>query len=238
MAAAAAILLLGPSMTEVGLAACGDNVNGERVACRCGDSVVADTHLEAQDPVVRERCGGDGLFIRAPKGAATITLDLGGLSLIGSGIGTGIRVISGGSEGAVIIGGRPGDVAEIVGFGTGVDAHGSHRLKELRGLIVKGNKRDGVNVYGSPGALIQNVTSTKNGRDGLRIRSRGARVRSVEASDNAKAGIRVSGETATVQAQVQGNHKEGVVARGRGHDLSGIELGDGQKADVLVRPSK
>ncbi len=231
-------LLFGPALTGTGLAACGDNVNGVRVACRCGDSVVSDTHLTEQDPVVRGRCSGDGLFIRAPKGAATITLDLGGLSLIGSGIGTGIRVISGGSEGAVIVGGQGGDVAEVMGFATGIDAHGSHRLKELRGLVVKGNKRDGVRVYGSPGVFIHGVTSMKNGRDGVRMRSRGAQLRSVEARDNAKAGIELSGEGATVQAQLSGNRKNGLVARGRGHDLSGIELGEGEKADIVVRPSK
>ena len=125
-----------------------------------------------------------------------------------------------------------------MGFGTGIDAHGSHRLKELRGIVVTGNKRDGVSVYGSPGALIHEVTVMKNGRDGMRVRSRGAQLRSVEARDNVGVGIKVTGERTTVQAQLNGNRKNGLVARGRGHDLSGVELGDGEKADIAVRPSK
>lgn len=37
-------------------APCGDALDGRRVACRCGDTVVTDTRLLATDPVVTTRC--------------------------------------------------------------------------------------------------------------------------------------------------------------------------------------
>ncbi len=217
---------------------CGDDINGARVACSCGDAVVSDVRLRPGDPVVLGRCKGDGLILRARPGGESLRLDLAGLSLVGEGRGTGIRVLNGGKGGAVIVGGKPGEVAEIAGFTTGIKAHGSERIKEVSRVVLKANKRDGLRVYGSPGAIISDITTTSNGRDGMRVRSHGAQIHSVDARGNAKAGVNVSGENARVQASVADNKGSGILARGRGHDLSGIELGEGQKADVTVRPAK
>jgi hypothetical protein len=60
------------------LADCGDSIDGERVPCRCGDIVIADTRLQPDDPVVTERCPADGLLVRAPVQARTIVVDLNG----------------------------------------------------------------------------------------------------------------------------------------------------------------
>ena len=111
-------------------AECGDDVGGTRVACSCGDTVVSDTTLRPDDPVSRVRCDHDGLVVRAPRGAASIALDLAGLSIVGSGQGSGIRIIDGGEYGALIIGGVPGRPAEIAGFRNGVRATGSRPLAD------------------------------------------------------------------------------------------------------------
>ena len=107
-------------------AACGDDVNGERIACSCGDTIVSDTRLRADDPVVVERCRTDGLIVRAPAGALTLRLDLGGRVLTGDGLGTGIRVLSGGSRGAVIIGGVYDNSLQLHQFGFKDGAFWSH----------------------------------------------------------------------------------------------------------------
>ncbi len=85
---------------------CGDDVSGHRVPCDCGDTVVSNTTLRPDDPIVSGRCRGDGLKIEADAMAETLILDLAGLTIVGGGAGVGIEVESGGSEGAVIIGDR------------------------------------------------------------------------------------------------------------------------------------
>ena len=113
-------------------AACGDDVNGERIACSCGDTIVSDTRLRADDTVVVERCRTDGLIVRAPAGALTLRLDLGGRVLTGDGLGTGIRVLSGGSRGAVIIGGDVGNPGSVAGFRVGLRTLNGRVLAEVQ----------------------------------------------------------------------------------------------------------
>src|SRR5688572_18541302 len=84
---------------------CGDDLEGRRVACACRDTVVSDTVLRPGDPVVSGRCNQGGLVLRARSLAETIRLDLAGLSIVGSGVGDGISVVEGGSDGAVLVGG-------------------------------------------------------------------------------------------------------------------------------------
>ena len=221
-------------------AACGDDVDGRRIPCACGDVVVSDTRLQATDPVTTDRCSRDGLFLRARAGARSLRLDVAGLSILGTGIGSGIRVVDGGDLGALITG---GDAArgQIAGFDTGIFAHGRDAVAEVRNLTVQGNVSDGV-VIRSSGVKVTEVTAHRNGRDGLRISGHGSELSGVEATSNNNVGLRLDGSANNVQARLSDNGKDGARIGGRGHDLTrvkssgnrgrGIVLsGDGHKVD-------
>lgn len=198
---------------------CGDDVDGVRVACSCGDVVVSDTRLVATDPVVVDRCDRDGLFVRARPGAGTLTLDLGGQSIVGGGSGTGIRVLSGGSDGAVITGGADGSMGQVIGFHTGIKARGKRVLKSLSGVRVESNVRDGVVVDGE-GAEIRDVYTAGNGGDGLRVGGRSSVARAVVSEDNAGYGVRVRGKETHVEAQASGNGRGASATSGRDHGMN------------------
>jgi hypothetical protein len=185
-------VLLGFTLTAALAGRCGDDVDGERVACACGDVVVSDTRLLASDPVVRERCAADGLAIRAPQGAESITLDLGGLTLAGRGAGTGVLVLDGGREGAVVVGGRDGSPGHVAGFRVGVAARGSRKLKAAENLIVVGNDSDGLRISGR-GAAVRGVVADDNGDRGVRVRGRDHALDGVSARGNKHFDLRVSG---------------------------------------------
>jgi hypothetical protein len=193
-----AIFVLVPATRAA--AACGDDIGGKRVACRCGDVVVADTRLQASDPVVSERCSTDGLVVRAKPDAQSIVLDLAGLTILGTGQGTGIRVIDGGRDGAVIVGGD-GAAAEVAGFGTGFRARGQRSVRELRNVSFTANERDGVVLRGA-GSEVLGVTAERNGRDGLRIGGRGTRLDGVSAQQNGGDGVRLTTPSAQVDDAV------------------------------------
>jgi len=199
-----------PAMARA--AACGDDVGGVRVPCACGDVVVSDTRLRSDDPVVAERCEGDGLVVSAPSGAPSIRLDLGGLSLVGSGSGVGIRVVRGGEGGASLIGdaqvvGRAGGAqtrATVYGFHTGLRAHGRRTLREVLGIAFTRNEGDGVRLHAVE-TLVSGVDATANGAGGLQIRGHGARIDDVTANDNARRGLRVTGRDVVLgRVQVDG----------------------------------
>ncbi|HYC00793.1 MAG TPA: right-handed parallel beta-helix repeat-containing protein [Candidatus Limnocylindrales bacterium] len=219
VALAAALL----PMASARAAECGDDVAGRRVPCACGDIVVSDTALSATDPVVSERCSRDGLFVATPAGQHGIRLDLSGLSLVGQGIGAGIRVVRGGSEGVTIIGGTDATRAQIAGFETGIAASGSTAVREIRNVDVVANHKDGLKVRSS-GLRASDVSALRNGRSGLRVTGHGARLKDVQAADNAGTGIRLHGSGATVDGVVTGNAGSGARLTGRGHDLSASEV--------------
>jgi hypothetical protein len=173
-------------------AVCGDDVDGERVACACGDVVVSDTKLLVDDPVVRNRCISDGLLVRAASDARSIRLDLSGFSIVGLGVGTGIRVLDGGSEGAVILGGPEGRAATIAGFRTGLRGHGQRSVAEVRNLVLKGNEADGMVLRGD-GTRIVDVIAEANGRDGLRLGGRGPEIQNSHGVVNRRHDVRVTG---------------------------------------------
>lgn len=191
-------------------AECGDDVGGARVACECGDIVVSDTRLQPQDPIVRLRCDHDGLSLRAPRGAASIGVDLAGLSIVGSGSGSGIRILDGGENGAVIIGGEPGRPGEIAGFRNGVRATGSRPLAEIRDLGIKGSTSDGLILRGLETRLIR-VASDDNARDGLRVGGHGHTLEGVEAARNAGYGLRMMARDAEGEASAADNARGAVM---------------------------
>ncbi len=227
-AGATGLVLVLASAATAGL--CGDDVDGARVPCACGDVVVSDTQLRPTDPVTRERCPADGLFIKVPSGLDGLRLDLQGLSIVGRGVGTGIRIVHGGGRGVSIVGGTGGGNGEVSGFDTGVFAHGSDPVEEVRDLDVRDNVSDGVSMVAS-GVRVLNVRAEGNGRDGFRLRGYGSTYLGLAATENSGAGMRLSGNAAVVSATLSGNGSHGALIFGRDHDLSRVSAarnaGDG-----------
>jgi hypothetical protein len=231
--AAACVLVLAASQSAHA-AACGDNVGGKRVACSCGDEVVADTVLWPTDPVVTEPCSGDGLIVLADHEAESVTLHLGGQSITGRGHGSGIRVARGGSLGAVIIGGDEGDPrGEIAHFGTGIRASGRDVLREIRAVDVHDNAGDGLFLRAS-GVTLSDVRSEGNGRDGVAISGHGNQVSGVTSRSNTRDGLKVRGSAATVEATTTDNARNGMVVGGRGNRLEQVHTGRNGGAGVMA----
>jgi hypothetical protein len=113
---------------------CGDDIDGARVPCACGDVVVVDTRLDPSDPIVQGPCIADGLVVRARPDASHITVDLNGLTIRGQGVGVGVRVLDGGADGARILGGEAGGEATIAGFREAVRATRPGALAALAGV--------------------------------------------------------------------------------------------------------
>jgi len=201
-----------PAIASAGL--CGDDVAGVRVACSCGDFVVSDTMLVATDPVVTDRCPTDGLVVQAAEGTDSLTLDLGGLSITGSGVGVGLLVSNGGSDGAVISGGpdsiRPG---QVVGFGDGLRVRTQRALSELANVDFRGNTGDGVAIR-SYETKVTAVRAFANGRDGIRISGRKATLDTLESDGNGRFQLNMETSSAA-QAALDGAITQGVHARER-----------------------
>jgi hypothetical protein len=159
--------------------------------------VVSDTRLQPGDPVVGNRCASDGLFVRARAGAESIRLDLGGLSLLGSGHGTGIRIIEGGKLGATIVGGDGSQRGEVVGFGTGFRARGQRSVRELRNVSFTANVRDGAVLRGASTDVV-GVQAERNGGDGLHVGGREPRIDDVQTQQNGGSGLHVTSRGARV----------------------------------------
>lgn len=173
---------------------CGDSIESERVPCRCGDVVVGDTRLQPGDPVVTERCPADGLFVRVPPSSGSVIVDLNGQEIRGSGIGAGVRILHGGSEGAQIIGGVGSVPGVLSGFGEGVR---STRPDDLR--------------------LIFNVIVRESNDVGMVVRGNRAAIESVTAKDNRNEGLRIGGRSVDlVDVRSEGNGGHGVLDRARG----------------------
>ncbi|MFN2428020.1 MAG: hypothetical protein ABR587_16410 [Candidatus Binatia bacterium] len=215
-------------------AACGDDVDGVRVACACGDLVVSDTILQATDPVVSEPCTADGLLLAAPAGSDGITLDLAGLSIVGRGRGAGIRVARGGRLGCVVVGGGEGDErAEILAFATGIHAMGSHELRELRAIDVHDNRLDGLRIRSS-GVRIVDVRADANGGNGVFVSGHGNELADVAADGNAGDGVHVRGSDSTVGAATSGNRRNGTTILGRRQRVKRVVSSANARAGVVV----
>jgi hypothetical protein len=219
------LLLAGPGAALADF--CGDNVNGERVGCACGDIVISDTTLSSADPVTVAPCSGDGLIVSVPRDSAGITLNLSGLSLVGTGKGSGIRVVHGGTTGSTILGGTDtgGAPGEIANFRFGISGSGRNVLSLVSGIYVHDNTSDGLRIHAS-GVRIEDVISEKNGRDGVAVLGHGVEVGGVVAESNRGDGVQVRGEGASVSAEATGNSRHGLVIAGRGNNLDKSKTSD------------
>lgn len=211
---------------------CGDDVGGLRMACACGDDVVSDTVLSSSDPVVAERCPGDGLVVFVPADSDGITLNLDGHSLVGSGRGVGIRVVRGGRLGSVIVGGSEGDpLPEIANFRAGIAASGRNALRELRSVWVHHNAGEGVRIHSSD-ARIEDVETSDNGRDGASLFGHGLTVSGFVAEGNRSDGLQVRGAGSTVDATVRANRRHGMILAGRGNTVEKLLSDDNDGAGL------
>ena len=200
---------------------CGDLMPQGRVACACGDRVVTDTELQPGDPVVARRCPLDGLTVSADPMSESITLDLGGLALRGSGAGTGVFVEHGGADGALVVGAAKGRRGEIVGYGTGLKTRSGGVLRALRRVTVKGSAFEGIAIR-STGTMLEEVSAVRNSGDGLRFSGRGGRLVEVEAVGNGGFGIRLFARDVIVDATVTDNGRHGLANLGTDNDLRGL----------------
>lgn len=212
---------------------CGDDIGGVRVACACGDVALSDVTLAPGDPIVSERCMHDGLVVRADAAAESVVIDLAGQTIVGSGHGYGILVERGGSDGAVIVGGSNGRMGQIVGFGDGIHAPNSRSLSRLEAVAVVASTDDGIRLN-SKGAVLVDVRTTKNGRNGLSIRGIGGRVFNLHSADNGGAGARISSRGTIVEGVVRGNAKHGVVVGGSRNDVRGLAAHDNSGIGIAV----
>ncbi len=233
-AAAISLSLLLPSLAAAGL--CGDDIGGSRVPCRCGDVVASDTVLRPSDPVTQERCPGIGLLVRADALAETITLNLGGLSLVGQGRAVGILVQRGGSDGAVILGGDAPRLGEVVGFELGVVAPNQTVLRRVERLVAKGNRRDGFWLR-QAGIVALDLAATRNGGSGMRISGRGGRFEGIHAGENHGRGIVLMAPGAVVSGEAHANRLHGIVSSGARASLVHVEAhGNGRDGVAIRRP--
>ncbi len=204
---ASTMLLLAIAGTPASAKLCGDDVQGQRVPCACGDVVVADVVL-GDDPVVREACPGDGLLVQAEPHGAALTIDLHGKTLRGTGHGAGIWVLRGGAGGTRIV--SSGGRASIEGFRDGVLAHGADSLGLLSTIAVVRSGRDGVNVD-APGYEIRDVEARESGRDGFALGGTWFGIHATRAVNSRRFGYSVAAWNAWLGAP-----GAGVVAEGSG----------------------
>ncbi len=169
--------------------------------------------------MVGRRCAFSGLVVRARDDAETIVLDLNGLSIVGSGVGTGIEVHRGGSEGASIRGGTLRRRGEVVGFGVGIKARTPHAIRRIDSLEVEGQRQEGL-MLRSAGVMVFDVAAVRNGSDGIRVVGQGGRLLGVEAIENAGAGLRIFAKDLIVEARAEGNRRSGIVVSGLRNDLT------------------
>lgn len=234
MAASAVALLTSILLHGAASAAiCGDDADGRRVPCACGDDVTSNTRLRPTDPVVAERCPVNGLTLSAPADVESITLDLAGLSIRGSGVGIGIRVRRGGCDGSVITGGATEERGTIAGFGTGIRAHTPQALRRLERVVLRDNELDGLWLR-TAGTMVLDVVAVDNGEDGIELHGDGGRLVGVTASGNRESGIRMAANGVIVDGSVTANGQHGLVAHGARNDVSGLIASDNGGHGALI----
>ena len=175
-------------MPFIAAADCGDDIDGRRVPCACGDVVVASVRLLPDDPILSAPCGGDGLVVRPPASGGAVVIDLNGQEIVGSGTGAGIRVYPGGPVGVEIVAGAGEMRAGVRGFREGIRALADGALARVVNVTVTDSTGTGVRVRGS-GARLEGVRVEGSGRDGVRTSGRSVDLLGVETERNAGRGV-------------------------------------------------
>ncbi|HYD48881.1 MAG TPA: hypothetical protein VEB21_11065 [Terriglobales bacterium] len=201
---AAALLLA--DIAQAGI--CGDDIGGQDVPCRCGDTVGSSVVLH-DDPILLGPCPADGLVVHAPERELPMIIDLAGAVVRGAGAGSGIRVINGGG-GVSIVSSR--GMAQIENFRDGVSSRIGDAVDRIENIAVDGSGRDGIRLSGEFG-VIHMVEVRRAGRDGFSLRGTGWLLQQVRAFDNGRFGFNVLGRAARL-----GSSERGPLAAGNGAD--------------------
>jgi hypothetical protein len=227
------VLAAVPLLPHAAFAAfCGDDVSGQRVACRCGDTVAGSVHLLPTDPVVTTRCKLDGLIVRAAHDVESLTIDLAGTEIRGSDAGVGLRIVYGGTDGARIVGGPDGRRGTISGFGIGLWATRTEAVARVEHLVLRANRNEGARMT-IAGTVFVDVVSEKNGRDGFNVHGTGGRFADVLASENGENGLRLYSDNAAVHVVASNNARTGIIVDGNDNDLEAAEaVGNGRDGIV------
>ena len=183
---------------------CGDNVDGQDVACACGDIVVSSVVL-AGDPCVAGQCDGDALVVRATHPETPMTVDLNGKTLRGGKKGTAIWVVDGGEGGARIV--SSGGRASIVGFRDGVVGRGPRGVSLVENVDVRDCGRDGLRLDGVE-YEVRAVEVTGAGRDGISLDGRGYRCDATRSLRSRRFGYFIDGSNAIIGKPQAGNSAE------------------------------
>jgi hypothetical protein len=168
-----------------------------------------------------------------PARAESVTVHLGGQVIAGSGSGYGVLVERGGSDGAAIIGGPPGQQGEIVGFETGIYAPGSTGIRRIERVTVTASTNDGIRLN-TKGAILIDIRTHRNGRTGLSMRGVGGRVIGLDSSENGNSGARIASKGTTVSGTVSRNSRYGIVVGGAKNDVSGVAALDNKGIGVAI----
>lgn len=236
-ARAAASVLLAIWATGAAAELCGDDVDGRKVPCACGDIVVSSVAL-AGDPITQgSPCPRDGLIVRAPDTRRPLIIDLGGATLRGSGRGAGIRIVAGGPAGARVI--SSGATGTIAGFGDGIAARGRDTVALIEDVVIADSQRDGVRVSG-PDFEIRRVEVQTAKRDGFSLGGLGFRIAETRAADCGRFGYSVMGHAAQIGRPGAGNTAErsgqaGFNIMGGGHDVADCWAAFGGKTGVHLQ---
>ena len=177
---------------------------GGAAPCFCGDTVTSNKNLSGADPIVGDKCSGNGLEV-----AAGVTLDLKGNTIQGLENGIGLLI---NGNGVTIKNGK------VESFGTGVSGvTNESKIENVRayfhvgdGIFLQGNENE---VIGSParhngdngywiegnGNTISATNNEYNGLDGIFVDGNGNFLLNNQASENSKAlGSGLSGNGITV----------------------------------------
>jgi hypothetical protein len=189
----------------------------------CGATITTDTTLTPGDPIATAACKTNGISI----GGAGVTLDCGGLTIKGSGGGTGIRLVSR-AESVTI------QNCVVEGFQKGLHLPGIGN-NFLANVVAQGNKSAGV-VANSDFNLFLGVVARGNGI-GFQLSGTGNALDGAIALENAKAGFSIKGAEQDIQNSMAiGNGAQGFSAnikssllfnnsamdnRGAGFDIKG-----------------
>jgi hypothetical protein len=219
---------------------CGDDVDGVDVPCACGDVVVASTVLR-DDPVTATVCPHDGLLIRAEDERVSLVLDLAGHTLRGRRAGAGLRVLSGGHGGALIVS-SGGDPAAVADFDDGVVGRGGDAIALLQDLAVRNSRRDGVRITGRNFA-VRRVSVAGAERDGFALGGSGFEISDTRAEDCERFGYFVMGDSAIIGGEGNGNVADrsgtaGFSLMGAGHTLAECRARGGRKDGVVLQAAR
>jgi hypothetical protein len=201
---------------------CGEDLGGRRVACECGDIVVADLRLQPGDPILSEPCVGDGLLVRPPLDGSALMIDLNGQEIVGTGVGAGIRVLPGGTTGVDIVGGVGGVQGTLTGFRDGIRALADGALSRVINVTVRGSIGTGVRVRGE-GLRLEGVRVEDNGRDGVRTSGRSVDLVGIEAKRNARRGVAHHAQSGEEQLESRDNAAPDRLESARSGIAGGVE---------------